>query len=301
MAREYEDALAGKCIGDDMGNLGVDVSAYQGMIDWKKVKMAGFDFAILKIIRKDLTLDKQFERNYLAAEAAGVIVKGVYNYSYATGIDKAKRDAKAVIKALNGRKTMVWLDVEDKCQMGLGIILINIIKTYQEEIEKEGLSFGVYTGLAFYNSYIKKYKDKLSCPFWIARYGKNNGALNAVYQPCVDNMVAWQYTSKGKVNGIKGDVDLNVYYGQNVEKQIFSNPYPAPKRTLYAKKVLGRWVCRGEDVKYVQYSLMKQGIISDKEIDGIYGSCTAESVKRLQRLKGISQDGITGEETRQYL
>ena len=284
-----------------MGNLGVDVSAYQGTIDWKKVKMAGFDFAILKIIRKDLTVDKQFERNYLAAEVAGVTVKGVYNYSYATGIDKAKRDARAVIKTLNGRKTTVWLDVEDKCQKGLGIVLINIINAYKEEIEKEGLEFGVYTGWSFYNSYIKKYKDKLSCPFWIARYGRNNGVLNAVYQPNVENMVGWQYTSKGKVNGINGNVDLDVFYGQVIEKTLFSNPYPMPTRTLYAKKVLGIWACRGDDVKYVQYSLMKQGIISDKEIDGIYGLATAEAVKRFQRMKGITQDGIVGVQTRRYL
>ena len=154
-----------------METLGIDVSGYNGVIDWKKVKSAGYDFAILKIIRKDLAIDKGFERNYLAAEVAGVQVQGVYNYSYATGLDKAKKDAKAVIKALNGRKTMVWLDVEDNCQKGLGIILINIINTYQEEIEKAGLEFGLYTGESFYNSYLKKYKDKLHCPLWIARYG----------------------------------------------------------------------------------------------------------------------------------
>lgn len=284
-----------------MSILGVDVSSYNGIIDWKKVKAAGFDFSILKIIRKDLTIDKGFERNYLSAEVAGVEVKGVYNYSYATGIDKARRDARAVIKALNGRKTTVWLDVEDKCQMGLGIGLINIINTYQAEIESEGLSFGVYTGLSFYNSYIKKYKDKLSCPFWIARYGSNDGSRKASNQPQVDNMIGWQYTSKGKVNGINGYVDLNVFYEQSIEKVVFSNPYPIPNRTLYAKKLLGRWVCRGDDVKFVQYSLMKQGLIADKDIDGVYGNSTAEAVKRFQKQKGITQDGVVGVQTRRYL
>lgn len=284
-----------------MATLGIDVSGYNGVIDWKKVKSAGYDFAILKIIRKDLAIDKGFERNYLAAEVAGVQVQGVYNYSYATGLDKAKKDAKAVIKALNGRKTMVWLDIEDNCQKGLGIILINIINTYQEEIEKAGLEFGLYTGESFYNSYLKKYKDKLHCPLWIARYGKNNGKRDVKYQPQVEGMVGWQYTSKGCVPGIKGDVDLDIFYGFKIEKVLFSNPYPIPKRILYAKKTFGVWKCRGDDVKYVQYSLMKQGYLNDSDIDGVYGYRTEDAIKRLQRAKKIGIDGITGEETRRYL
>lgn len=284
-----------------MSKLGIDVSSYNGVIDWKKVKAAGYEFAIIKIIRKDLTLDKAFERNYLAAEVAGVNVAGVYNYSYATGLDKAKKDAQAVIKALNGRKTTVWLDVEDNCQKGLGLVLINIINTYQKEIENAGLSFGVYTGLSFYNSYIKKYKDKLNCPLWIARYGNNNGRKDAKYQPQVENMVGWQFTSNGQVNGIKGNVDLNEFYGLKIEKTVYSNPYPIPTRVLYAKKILGVWKCRGDDVRFVQYSLMKQGYISDSDIDGIYGYNTEAAVKRLQKAKKITEDGIVGVQTRRYL
>ena len=284
-----------------MSKLGIDVSSYNGVIDWKKVKAAGYDFTIIKVIRKDLTPDKGFERNYLASEVAGVSVQGVYNYSYATGIDKAKRDAQAVIKILNGRKPMVWLDVEDKCQMGLGIILINIITTYQAEIEKAGLTFGLYTGLSFYNSYIKKYKDKLNCPVWIARYGKNDGRFDAKYQPQVENLMGWQYTSRGSVPGVKGNVDLNVFYNLAIEKTVFSNPYHVPKRVLYAKKILGIWKCRGEDVKYVQYALMKLGYLNDSDIDGVYGYRTEEAVKRLQKAKKLTCDGIVGVQTLRYL
>ena len=284
-----------------MSVFGVDVSSYNGCVDWRKVKKAGFDFAILKIIRKDLSKDNAFETNWANAESAGVDIVGVYNYSYATGIEKANKDAKAVIKALDGRKAMVWLDVEDKCQTGLGRGLINIIKTYQNEIENAGLQFGVYTGFSFYTSYLKPYKDKLNCPMWIARYGNNNGAKNDKYQPQVDNMIGWQYTSKGKVNGINGYVDLNVFYSMPEEKAVISNPYPVPTRVLYAKKILGRWYYRGEDVKFVQYSLYEKGFISEKEIDGVYGSSTADAVKRFQKSVGITADGIVGVQTRRYL
>ena len=66
----------------------IDVSSYQGAVDWKKVKAAGIQGAILKIIRKDLNPDKQFEANWAGCEAAGMPVVGVYNYSYATSIER---------------------------------------------------------------------------------------------------------------------------------------------------------------------------------------------------------------------
>ena len=284
-----------------MNVLGVDVSSYNGTIKWKKVKKAGYDFAILKVIRKDLNVDKRFEYNWEEAQKAGVDIKGVYNYSYATNVEKAVKDAQTVIKVLNGRKTVVWLDVEDKCQTNLGFGLISIINAYQKEIEKAGLAFGVYTGESFYKSYIKKWENRFKCPLWIARYGKNDGTKNVKYQPQIDGMVGWQYTSKGKVNGIDGNVDLNVFYAMPESKTVINNPYPVPTRVLSAKKVLGVWSCRGDDVKYVQYALAKAGYMSEKDIDGIYGNSTADSVKRLQKNSGITVDGIVGVQTRRYL
>ena len=148
---------------------GIDVSSYQGSIDWSKVKWAGVQFAILKIIRKDLNPDKTFEQNWKGCTEAGMPIQGVYNYSYATTVEKAKTDAQRVIEVLAGRKTFVWLDVEDRCQQGLGQTLIDIINTYQSEIKAAGLEFGVYTGLSFYNTYILPYANQIHCPFWIAR------------------------------------------------------------------------------------------------------------------------------------
>ena len=77
---------------------------------------------------------------------------------------------KKVVQILNGRKTFVWLDIEGECQKNIGKTLINIINMYKQVIESEGCSFGVYTGLSFYESYIKPYAEYVSCPFWIARY-----------------------------------------------------------------------------------------------------------------------------------
>lgn len=190
---------------------GIDVSAFQGTINWAAVKQAGVDFAILKIIRKDLNKDKQFEANWSGATDNHVIVQGVYNYTYATTVAKARTDAQKVLQILNGRKVMVWLDVEDECLKNLKGTLVNIINAYGEVIQQAGLRFGVYTGQFYYNTYIKPYGE-IHYPFWLARYGKNTGEMDLKYKPTLFGMIGWQYTSKGRVNGIQGNVDMDVWY-----------------------------------------------------------------------------------------
>lgn len=204
-----------------MNKIGIDVSSYQGKVDWKKVKADGIAFAVLKIIKKDLQPDIQFENNWNGCKAAGVDINGVYNYSYATTVEKAKTDARKVLSTLNGRKATVWLDVEDNCQKNLGKLLIDIINAYADVIKSAGLEFGVYTGQSFYNSYIKPYGG-VAYPLWIARYGKNNGKMEEKYRPQIDGMIAWQYTSKSSVKGISGNVDMNIWYGvaESEEKEM---------------------------------------------------------------------------------
>lgn len=296
-----------------MSRIGLDVSSYNGAINWKKVKDDGYEFACIKIIRKDLGKDNGFERNWNGAKDAGLDIYGVYNYSYATNIREATKAANAVLNALAGRKTVVWLDVEDACQKELGEDLADIILIYGNIIETSGNKFGVYTGLSFYNSYLKPYMKKLGkIKFWIARYGLNNGKKNPSYQPQVNNMVCWQYTSKGKVNGISGNVDLNASYddewfmGKLVQNTLETsqNPHTEPTRLLRYKLIN----MRGDDVKWVQYELVQKGFLpvlnkkNKPNIDGIYGKDTTAAVVAFQKSIGtIEVDGIVGKDTRRYL
>jgi GH25 family lysozyme M1 (1,4-beta-N-acetylmuramidase) len=234
---------------------GIDVSSYQGVIDWGKVKGDGVQFAILKVIRKDLTPDKQFEANWKGCEAVVIPIHGVYNYSYATTVAKAVSDAKKVLLILNGRKARVYLDVEDACQKNLGKLLIDIINAYAEVIRGAGLEFGVYTGLSFYNTYIRPYGG-VSCPLWIARYGNNDGSLKEAYKPSVAGMVGWQYTSKAKVAGISGNVDMNVWYEELEQKEVDSMGKTADKVIEQARSWIGK----------------KESDGSHKEIVDIYNS-----------------------------
>lgn len=279
----------------------IDVSSYQGKVDWAKVKAAGVDGAILKIIRKDLNPDKQFENNWSGCESAGMPIVGVYNYSYATSVSKAKGDAQKVIDTLAGRKAKVWLDVEDACLKGLGQRLIDIILAYQEVIQGAGLDFGVYTGLSFYNSYIRPYASQIDCNFWVARYPSVavmtvDHTPNMDYQPLVSHVLeGWQWTSKCRIAGISGNVDLNQWYGAIPEPEIVGgNPYPIPERLLK----LTSPNMRGEDVGWAQYHLVRLGFLTgESEIDKIYGPKTQAAVKAAQKHFGIAVDGIVGANT----
>ena len=212
---------------------GIDVSAYNTVTSYQSVADSGVQFAILKVIRKDQQPDKLFEQHWSGFEGVGVTVQGVYNYSYATTVERAKADANAVIKALNGRKTMVWIDVEDACQKNLGHVLIDIIKEYAKVITAAGLQFGIYTYLAFYNSYLRQYADELQFPFWLARYPSTKKITleqqpDATRKPEINKeLYGWQYSSTGQINGIVGDVDLDEWYvaieAQDVKKTLESD------------------------------------------------------------------------------
>ena len=214
---------------------GIDVAKWNGNIDWNKVKTAGVEFAVLKVINKSNKTEAAFVRNYAAAVAAGIPID-VYNYLYTITEATAREAARAVVNALAGRKIgKVWADAEDACLKNKGIQLIRILNTYKEVIEAAGYEFGVYTGLSFYNSYIKQYKDYIDCDFWIARYPSTKDMTitmdpAASKKPSIShNLWGWQYSSKGKISGISGYVDLDICYtkvGSNGTLQSTTAYYP---------------------------------------------------------------------------
>lgn len=201
-----------------MARKGIDVAKWNGTIDWAKVKKAGIEFAVLKVIDKSNKTEESFIRNYAGATAQGLPVD-VYNYLYTTTESSAITAAKAVVNTLAGRKVgKVWADVEDACLKNKSIQLIRIINTYKAVIEAAGYEFGVYTGLSFYNSYIKPYREYIDCEFWIARYPSTKemsitSMPAASKKPSIFHVLwGWQYSSRGKVPGINGYVDLDICY-----------------------------------------------------------------------------------------
>ena len=267
---------------------GIDVAKWNGTIDWKKVKNSGVEFAILKAINKQCKKEDAFEGNYQCATTQGLPID-VYNYSYALTVEKAVSDAKTVLSVINGKKIgTVWLDIEDKSQMNLGMTLIDIINAYKNIIESAGYKFGVYTGLSFYNSFIKPFHTFVDCPFWIARY-PSKAQMDFVDMPREDKkpsimhpLWGWQYTSTGRVGGISGNVDLSITYDCAEEEK---EPEET-RRTL-------RKGDSGADVVYLQQRLTSKGYGVGK-IDGKFGSMTDEATRALQAENGLAVDGIVG-------
>lgn len=197
---------------------GIDVAKWNGVIDWAKVKKAGVEFAVLKVIDKSNKTESSFVRNYAGASAQRLPLD-VYNYLYTTTEAAAREAAKAVVNALAGRKIgKVWADAENACLKNKGIQLIRILNTYKAVIEAAGYEFGVYTGLSFYNSYIKPYKAYIDCDFWIARYPSTKDMTIAMDPPAskkpaiCHNLWGWQHSSRGRVPGISGYVDMDICY-----------------------------------------------------------------------------------------
>lgn len=191
----------------------IDVSRYQGTIDWAQVAAAGYKGAMLKTVstnrklskRADgLYIDPTFERNYRGAQAAGLDV-GVYYYTYATSEAMADAELALVREAVRGKElTMpVCVDVEENKLKPMSTLdLTNLTAYALEQVEKMGFYAQLYT----YTGY--KYEldmARLSSRWdvWLADYTGKTPKVDFKY-------AAHQHTSKGSVPGIIGSADLNV-------------------------------------------------------------------------------------------
>ena len=189
-----------------MSTKGIDVSKWQGDIDWQKVKNSGIDFAIIRegYGRKDPNqVDKKFLQNYENAKNAGIHL-GCYHYSYADSVDDAKREAEFCIENINGKQFEypICFDIEDKEQLKLTTRQrTDIIKTFCEELENAGYYAMLYCNLNWLNNYL--YSEELIPRFdlWLAQWGIDSPSVSCGI---------WQYTSSGAVDGINGNVDMDI-------------------------------------------------------------------------------------------
>lgn len=186
---------------------GIDVSKWQGRIDWQRVKASGIEFAIIRAGYGSSANQKDsfFERNYLGAKTAGLHV-GAYWYSYANSFREATEEAKAFQRVIAGKQfdMPVYFDMEEKDQLEAGRDFCSgLIRTFCSEMEKAGYFVGFYTSASYAKTLVSP--EILSrYTFWCAKWAKS-----CSYQ---GRCGIWQYSSKGRVHGISGDVDLDRCY-----------------------------------------------------------------------------------------
>ncbi len=192
--------------------IGVDVSSYQGTIDWQQVKAAGIEFAMIRIGGRGYGLegylyeDKMAYTNYCGAKEAGLLV-GVYFFSQSITPDEAKEEARYALKLTEGWELDLpivydWEHIDGDVRTAYvnDWTLTSCTDAFCREIEAAGKQPMVYVSPWFGN--LKLYRLN-KYPQWIALYKDE-----MTYDYRFD---MWQYTCTGSVPGIQGDVDLNVY------------------------------------------------------------------------------------------
>lgn len=185
----------------------IDVSKWQGDINWQQVKAAGVQGAIIRAGygKVDSQKDPKFEQNYANAKAADMPV-GAYHYTYAVSIAEAQQEADVFLNWIKGKQFEypVYFDIEDDSIVHLGKqLLTDIVCTFCDKLEQAGYFVGVYANKNWLMNYldydrIKKYT------IWLAHY------TTATDYPNPHDM--WQFSSMQKVNGISGNVDMNWCY-----------------------------------------------------------------------------------------
>ena len=187
---------------------GIDVSVWQGKIDWSKVKSSGKSYAIVRAGYGNLSSqrDKYFEANVKGAQAAGIDC-GAYWYSYAESPEDAVREAEACYEVIKGYKFQypIYYAVEDTCFSSMSTKEItDIVTAFCSTLEKKGYYVGIKSYATFLNtrldaSIFSKYD------VWVSHYGVSKPDFKNNY-----NM--WQYTTEEKVNGINGYVNADYAY-----------------------------------------------------------------------------------------
>ena len=215
---------------DDSGvkasSLGIDVSYFNGEIDWNKVKAQGIDFAIIRVagrtwgsgtLFEDSNSYKQMENGgeYLQqAKAAGLKV-GVYVYSSAINTNEAVEEASLALNILNGTALdlPVYIDMEYSGDYPNGRAdkltaqqRFEIVEAFCTTVKNGGYTPGVYAGQYFFENGALNFSQVSKYNVWLASYTKDQKL------PSLSGYNMWQFTSAGTVNGVSGNVDLNVIF-----------------------------------------------------------------------------------------
>ena len=295
---------------------GIDVSKWQGEIDWAKVKADGVKFAMIRLGYGSADgnacgLDSYFERNVQNALKAGIDI-GCYFYSYATSVEAAKKEAEYVVGVLQKYQGVftypVVFDLEDKTQQNLGkTVLTDMVIAFGDAIEKAGFYFSLYSNLNWLKNYLEDSRLK-RFDHWLAQWAS---------APTYDgDFGIWQSSSTGSVAGISGNVDTDIAYKDypkiirdaklngftgtedkpDVPVQPESQPAPAFKKgdlvritgtKYYSGKTIPGWV---KELNWVLHSISGDRAVIDKDENGKHGIMSPVNVADLALVTGVTEN-----------
>ena len=195
------------------GNRGIDVSKYQGNIDWGAVAASGINFAIIRVGYRGsssgaLVQDPYFKKNISGATKAGIKV-GLYFFTQAVNEAEAVEEASMAMSLASGYKVTypIFIDTESASNgraNGLSkSTRTAVVKAFCHTVRNGGYKAGVYASKSWYANQLNASALNGYC-IWVAQYNSS-----CTYSGKYD---MWQYSSKGSVSGIKGNVDMNISY-----------------------------------------------------------------------------------------
>lgn len=205
---EFSDVI--KDYKNDNTQIGIDVSKWQGDIDFSKLKSAGVEFVIIRIgsstgINGENFIDSKFIQNIKNANSVGIPM-GVYFYSYANSVDRAISDAKWIIENIKDYKVELpiafdWENWDSFNTYELSFFgLTNMAKRFMDTVKASGYDAMLYSS----KTYLENIWMSVDYPVWLAHYTKNTNYAGAYSY--------WQICSNGRVDGINGDVDIDIRY-----------------------------------------------------------------------------------------
>lgn len=276
---------------------GLDVSEFQGEVDWEQVKAAGYQFAMLRAGYGYNTVDKQFRRNASECNRIGLPI-GAYWFCYAFSPEKAVQEADGCISTVSDYRLdyPVCYDIEQASadyieKQGTSFtpaLARNVVTGFCNRVEKEGYFAMFYTNRYFLDTYLGTELTKRYA-FWYARYSSQFDGTDCGI---------WQYTSTGSVPGVSGNVDLDIGYVD----------YPSVIKKAGLNHLSGSAPAPSPSPQYITYVIQPGDTLSG--IAGRYGT----TVSALAQLNGISdpnkiyagntirvpENGGTGENAQYY-
>lgn len=282
-----------------MSYKGIDVSHFQGNIDWNKVK-GNIDFAILRLgwigNNNNHTLDTKFETYYNACKSTGIPI-GIYVYNYCNSEDTVKSGAEWTVNQLKdkGIDLPIYIDMEDRSIENLGKDkLTSICIAFNTVIENAGYWAGVYANLNWYTNYLNKDTIKARYTTWVAHYGISQDRYEGQYDML-------QYSDTGTISGISGNVDMDIMYRYLINEIKESNTGTDRKTVeeLAREVIAGKWG-NGEERKIkltnagYDYSAVQAKVNEilgvDTSITNYYPAISSDYNSIVEALKSIGVD-----------
>lgn len=276
----------------------IDVSQFNGAIDWKKVKK-DCDGAIIRVgyrgySQGTLKLDSKAKINVISAVKAGVSI-GVYFVTQAINEKEAREEAKYTIKQIKGYKMdlPIFIDAEDgnrgSGRADAGKLSIEkrtaILLAFCDEITKAGYKAGIYASEYWFKVHINADKIPVKYFIWCAKYSQNAPALMCD---------GWQYTDKGKVNGVAGNVDISLF---NKINKIYEEE---PKKTdaeIADEVIAGKWGNAAERKKNIllagyNYERIQTIVNAKLKVNNYYTVKAGDTLSKIARKHNTTVKNI---------